>query len=173
MPTTANTLCAPAPPRSLHHMDADRLSRKLSWLLRHNALKEGLPMGPDGYVPVDILVRYLDSHGFRGAHARDVDRAVADCPKRRFELTVRDGMSLVRATQGHTVAAVDDELLLTLVTVRSCRLTRPARGGGGVKAWGRCCAVLHRVAPCCTLCVPCCRLCRTPPAFQWQSTAPT
>jgi 2'-phosphotransferase len=43
--------------RGLEKDSADvRISKTLSWLLRHGATGEGLPMRKDGYVKVDDLV---------------------------------------------------------------------------------------------------------------------
>jgi len=38
------------------------LSKSLSWILRHGAQKEGIPIGPDGYVRVSDL---LTHHKFK------------------------------------------------------------------------------------------------------------
>jgi 2'-phosphotransferase len=47
-------------PRGQVHDSPDiRISKMLSWLLRHGAQGEGLKMRTDGYVKVDDLVRYL------------------------------------------------------------------------------------------------------------------
>ena len=40
---------------------AVRLSKTLSYILRHGAQKEGIPIRPDGYVKVDDLVRGVSS----------------------------------------------------------------------------------------------------------------
>ncbi|KAL7535795.1 hypothetical protein ACHAWF_005274, partial [Thalassiosira exigua] len=71
-----------------------KLSKALSWVLRHAAPSLGLKLGPDGYVPVrDVLA--LDHPRFRGGDGRplyreeDVLRVVRDNDKRRF--SVRGG----------------------------------------------------------------------------------
>jgi RNA:NAD 2'-phosphotransferase (TPT1/KptA family) len=47
-------------------MDMVRVSKHLSYLLRHGAEKEGLPMRADGFVRVEDIVRsshsYFESH---------------------------------------------------------------------------------------------------------------
>jgi 2'-phosphotransferase len=40
-----------------------QVSKKISWLLRHGAEKEGLKLGPGGYINVKDVVRIL-LHGF-------------------------------------------------------------------------------------------------------------
>ena len=91
----------------------------MTWLLRHNAAKVGVKIGADGYVAMPDLLAFLNGPkgaGLRGPKSvtspwvRDI---VAACPKQRFELS-EDG-SAVRATQGHSLAAVDPDLLLTRI----------------------------------------------------------
>ena len=47
-----------------HDSPEVRISKTLSWLLRHSAQSEGLKMRNDGYVKVDDLVRYLYLLGY-------------------------------------------------------------------------------------------------------------
>jgi RNA:NAD 2'-phosphotransferase (TPT1/KptA family) len=42
-----------------------KLSKKLAWLLRHNAEKEGLAISPDGYVLLDDVLNYLIGDGWK------------------------------------------------------------------------------------------------------------
>lgn len=79
-------------------------------LLRHDALKEALPLSPDGYVPVAALLQHPRLKSV-GATSEDVERIVATDAKGRYKL--RDGC--VCALQGHSLplqAAVDDLALL-------------------------------------------------------------
>ena len=69
-----------------------RLSKKLSWLLRHGAGTKGLPMDAAGWVPVaDVLSTLRVS---RGA----LEATVADNNKSRFQVKGER----VRASQGHS-----------------------------------------------------------------------
>jgi RNA:NAD 2'-phosphotransferase (TPT1/KptA family) len=42
-----------------------KISRKLSTILRHNAIKIGLEMDPAGFVGVDELMEYLKARGHK------------------------------------------------------------------------------------------------------------
>ncbi|KAM8793764.1 tRNA 2'-phosphotransferase 1 [Eudromia elegans] len=77
---------------------AVRLSRTLSYVLRHGALELGLPMGPDGFVPLAALRRFPPLAALSEAAARSL---VANDPKGRFELRPRP--LRMRATQGHSL----------------------------------------------------------------------
>lgn len=78
------------------------LSKRLSWLLRHGAIKEHLNMTPDGFVPVSEV---LSHHAFRGKLSMDrLKRLVENNNKKRFALfTSADGVLLIRANQGHSI----------------------------------------------------------------------
>lgn len=55
-PSPPLSLFAAMPPRGTPE---ERLSRSLSYVLRHGAMKEGLVMHPDGYVFLEALVTTL------------------------------------------------------------------------------------------------------------------
>ncbi|XP_004618560.1 tRNA 2'-phosphotransferase 1 isoform X1 [Sorex araneus] len=90
--------------------DADvRLSKALSYALRHGALKLGLPMGADGFVPVGALLQLPQ---FRGFSEEDVRRVVDTNEKQRFALQPGDPSTgpLIRANQGHSLQVPELEL---------------------------------------------------------------
>lgn len=91
----------------------DKWSRNLCGTLRHKALKQGLPMGSDGFVRVSDILRHP-------AYSRlswdMLQKVVGTDSKRRFQLTPIapsfDGMEAtkgdmyawhIRACQGHSV----------------------------------------------------------------------
>uniref|UniRef100_A0A8C3UVW7 2'-phosphotransferase n=1 Tax=Catharus ustulatus TaxID=91951 RepID=A0A8C3UVW7_CATUS len=80
-----------------------RLSKALSYVLRHGAAAEGLPM--DGFVEVGALLRL---RRFAGVSEGDVRRVVAADPKGRFAL--RPDPLRVRANQGHSLPVPELEL---------------------------------------------------------------
>ena len=85
-------------------------------LLRHDARGQGLTVRSDGYVPCDQVLRFLAGK-FRDVSMGKLRAAVAACPKQRFQLATTDaGVEYIRATQGHTLAGIDDDKLLTLIT---------------------------------------------------------
>ena len=77
-------------------MSRDKISeasKKLSWLLRHGALSEGIPMDAAGWVPVERVL------GALGLSRPELERVVLENNKSRLEL-VDDR---IRASQGHSL----------------------------------------------------------------------
>lgn len=87
-----------------------QLSKALSYALRHGALKLGLPMGADGFVPLGALLQLPQ---FRGFSAEDVQRVVDTNRKQRFALQQGDPSTglLIRANQGHSLQVPELELM--------------------------------------------------------------
>ncbi|XP_068779804.1 tRNA 2'-phosphotransferase 1 isoform X2 [Struthio camelus] len=113
---------------------AVRLSKTLSYILRHGAVAMGLPMGPDGFAEVGALLRLP---ALAGVSEDDVRRAVAADPKQRFAL--RPDPLRLRANQGHSlqVPALELEALAapgqlppTLAHGTRRRRWAPIRAGG-------------------------------------------
>lgn len=73
-------------------MDVSKVSKQLSWLLRHGANEARLPMDAAGWAPVDAVLRSLR------ITAGTLERVVLENNKGRLEL--KGG--LVRACQGHS-----------------------------------------------------------------------
>lgn len=77
------------------------LSKRLSWLLRHGAEKEGLRLLAGGFLAVSTV---LARPQFRGYTAADVRRVVETNDKQRFSLLDDpDRGLLIRANQGHSL----------------------------------------------------------------------
>ena len=91
-----------------------RLSKSLSWILRHQAKKQGLSMREDGFVPCAEVSACLAKSGTPGITLKRLQIATARCPKRRFELSPCG--AFIRATQGHSIHGVDDAQLLVEIT---------------------------------------------------------
>lgn len=85
-------------------MDPVKVSRRLSYVLRHDPGSIGLRLGDGGWVAVDDLLNALAGHGTRLSF-KDLEYVVEHNDKRRFSL--EDGR--IRANQGHSVE-VDLEL---------------------------------------------------------------
>ncbi|KAJ1108630.1 hypothetical protein NDU88_006006 [Pleurodeles waltl] len=87
-----------------------RLSKALSFLLRHGADKLGLQLGSDGFLYMDEI---LGLPQFRAYTQGDVLRVVENSNKQRF--TVRshpaDNRLQIRANQGHSLQVEDLELI--------------------------------------------------------------
>lgn len=92
----------------------ERLSRRLSAILRHQALCRGLSVGKDGFVELSELLALPDM--IRVAES-DVFRVVSRNCKQRFQIVERDGSHFIRANQGHSMTAVLDEFLLEPVVL--------------------------------------------------------
>lgn len=95
-----------------------RVSKTLSWMLRHHAAECGLSVRADGFAPVAQVLAHAKLRGVPIAMLEDI---VAKCPKQRFSFGVDEatGERLIRANQGHsgaTAAALDDEAMMTRVT---------------------------------------------------------
>ena len=85
-----------------------KLSKALSWLLRHNAESEGFTLQEGGFLPVADILKHRRFTGFTIA---DVESVVQNCEKQRFGTKMGDdGRLLIRANQGHSIKAVEVEL---------------------------------------------------------------
>lgn len=89
-----------------------RLSKALSWLLRHGAEKEKVPIRPDGFVRLrDALdVQRIRSirlpPGQRAVGLQEVREVVESNEKKRFELRQEGDEVWIRAVQGHSLSNV-------------------------------------------------------------------
>ncbi len=77
-----------------------RLSKRLSYVLRHRPDSIGLVLDDAGWIAVDALLDALRADGLRVTRA-EVHEVVATSPKQRFALSP-DG-ARIRANQGHSV----------------------------------------------------------------------
>jgi putative RNA 2'-phosphotransferase len=82
-------------------VDVVRVSKRLSYVLRHRLSSVGLELDDAGWVDVDDLLGALAAHGLQLTRA-DLERVVATNDKRRFTFDA-DG-ARIRASQGHSVA---------------------------------------------------------------------
>lgn len=81
--------------------DLRRLSKTLSYYLRHRPDELGLTLGPGGYVSVDDLLRALGGRGIACDRAQ-LDEVVRTSDKQRFGFD--ETGALIRANQGHSTA---------------------------------------------------------------------
>ncbi|XP_063701485.1 tRNA 2'-phosphotransferase 1 [Culicoides brevitarsis] len=79
------------------------ISKALSFLLRHGALKAGLPMQSDGFVDVNSILGHPEMQR-RGVQLVDLQRIVKNDQKKRFTM---EG-NRIRANQGHSMKEVSD-----------------------------------------------------------------
>lgn len=132
-----------------------RLSKALSWALRHNAHNIGLTIREDGYVPVQEILNCRHS---KLASAKPTLEAIQDVvqdnDKQRFKLDHRprhlyypkeneyvdkngddDTILCIRANQGHSMSFIDPELLLRQLTADELRSTPCIVHGTYLDAW--------------------------------------
>uniref|UniRef100_A0A9J7XZQ5 2'-phosphotransferase n=1 Tax=Cyprinus carpio carpio TaxID=630221 RepID=A0A9J7XZQ5_CYPCA len=109
-----------------------RLSKSLSYALRHGANKMGLQMNSDGFVFVEDLLAHQQ---FRSFSPEDVKRVVDTNNKQRFKLChhPEDGRLQIRANQGHSVQVTDLEL--RAVALDDPDYPREAVHGSYMKHW--------------------------------------
>jgi putative RNA 2'-phosphotransferase len=77
-----------------------RISKLLSWILRHRPERVGLTLDAAGYVEVAKLLDACSAHG-HPVSREDLERVVRENDKQRFAFSA-DGTRL-RASQGHSV----------------------------------------------------------------------
>lgn len=82
------------------------LSKLMSWILRHGANEEALPIDVNGFIDVDLI---LKQHQFKSKQYTldEVKSVVANDRKQRYTLnTLSNGKILIKANQGHSMANV-------------------------------------------------------------------
>lgn len=88
--------------------DRVKLSKALSWLLRHGVEKEGFTFIDGGYLWIEDILKHKKFSHYK---ADDIQRVVKECEKQRFALKMdSEGKMLVRANQGHSLANVNIEM---------------------------------------------------------------
>jgi RNA:NAD 2'-phosphotransferase (TPT1/KptA family) len=96
-----------------------KISKSLSYILRHGAEKEGIEMGSDGFI---LLSDILAKPNFKGVTIAQIESIVENNDKQRFKLETRINPKTnqealyIRANQGHTITNVKADELLKPVT---------------------------------------------------------
>jgi 2'-phosphotransferase len=83
-----------------------RLSKWLSYVLRHGALKENLKLDEKGFIAVADIVKH------KGCTVQQIKDCVEYNEKKRFQLEERTHGLYIRASQGHSITLVDPDLKL-------------------------------------------------------------
>ncbi|KAH8319477.1 hypothetical protein KR067_010822 [Drosophila pandora] len=85
-----------------------RLSKKLTWLLRHGAKSEGIPIQADGFVNVSDLANHPQFKCFTLEKLQEMTSADA---KQRFTLRWNEKKSIheIRANQGHSLDVLEGD----------------------------------------------------------------
>jgi putative RNA 2'-phosphotransferase len=79
----------------MNNKERIKLSKHVSYILRHNPSSINIQIDSDGWVPVDILIDALD------VSLADLKEVVDRCNKQRFSFS--DDFSYIRANQGHSI----------------------------------------------------------------------
>ncbi|XP_063384995.1 tRNA 2'-phosphotransferase 1 [Cydia fagiglandana] len=94
-----------------------QLSKSLSWLLRHAAVKEGFDLSPEGYIDIEKI---LNHKSFKQYSSSDIKRVVRNNEKQRFRLRLNQdtGVTEIKANQGHSIDKVTDVELTPILTAK-------------------------------------------------------
>eukprot|EP00397_Hematodinium_sp_SG-2012_P030474 GEMP01032279.1.p1 GENE.GEMP01032279.1~~GEMP01032279.1.p1 ORF type:complete len:398 (+),score=92.06 GEMP01032279.1:60-1253(+) len=88
-----------------------RVSKQLSWILRHRASELGLSLRADGGVPLAELLALPIIRKLRVALCH-VEEIIQENAKGRFTMWNEVGVLFIRANQGHSIAGIEDAYLL-------------------------------------------------------------
>ena len=103
-------------------MTKTKVSKSLTYILRHQAVSWGMNIGPDGFI---VLSEILDLDSFQGVDLATVQSIVQNCEKQRFELVyfgkqenqlTNPHFYKIRAVQGHSMTVIQDSQLLEEIT---------------------------------------------------------
>lgn len=101
--------------RKKNQSKEERCSRVMSWALRHAAIDLGLSMLSDGFVPVNEILHHKHAK-LKGLTLEVIQTTVASNEKKRFSIKEDEaGVLHIRANQGHSIAGIDPNALLTLI----------------------------------------------------------
>lgn len=77
-----------------------KISKTLSYLLRHGARKENLMMREDGYIKLSVL---LTHRKLKDVSTSQIEAIVSNDLKTRFNLVKENSEYWIRANQGHSI----------------------------------------------------------------------
>ena len=95
-----------------------RLSKFMSWFLRHNLENSGIIYDPGGWVKVIDLINYynINYSNKNSITINDIVVVVKNCKKQRFSIRGGEQAMEIRANQGHSVGNISNSSLLTRIT---------------------------------------------------------
>ncbi|KAF8586370.1 hypothetical protein K439DRAFT_1341045 [Ramaria rubella] len=133
MPSRRQRYGAPQPEENRRHTD---ISKHLSYILRHGAIKQGIRMRDDGFVKVTEI---LAIPRFHSVDFMTLERIVQDDVKKRYNLLYEpgaegmDGLWWIRANQGHSI----ENVVIEMVEVTNLSQVSMAVHGTNKTAWNR------------------------------------
>tara|TARA_B100000161_G_C33548573_1_gene414288 strand:+ start:1168 stop:1740 length:573 start_codon:yes stop_codon:yes gene_type:complete len=86
-----------------------RLSKQLSFYLRHGLEKYKIPHDTDGFVDLSFLLKFKK---FKGVTVDMVKVVVNNNSKKRFDIKTEDDVIYIRANQGHSSGKLNDNKML-------------------------------------------------------------
>jgi 2'-phosphotransferase len=92
-----------------------KISKYLSYLLRHGAKEKNLQMSIDGFVEVNSILNLTQSKSYK-INLEIIKKIVETNDKKRFELKVEDGNFYIRACQGHSIKDLDETKMMREIT---------------------------------------------------------
>lgn len=95
-----------------------KVSKSLSYFLRHHLDQLRCPVTADGFVPLSAV---LAQRTMTGVTVADIEEIVANCAKQRFALKREGDEYLIRANQGHSIeaatkAGISSDAIYELIT---------------------------------------------------------
>lgn len=76
-----------------------RISRSMSYILRHGCIERSIPIRDDGYVMMKDLMKQQE---MKNVTIDDVKYIVIHSDKQRYAITEENGILYIRANQGHS-----------------------------------------------------------------------
>eukprot|EP00747_Dinoflagellata_sp_TGD_P168705 gnl/TRDRNA2_/TRDRNA2_195741_c0_seq1.p1 gnl/TRDRNA2_/TRDRNA2_195741_c0~~gnl/TRDRNA2_/TRDRNA2_195741_c0_seq1.p1 ORF type:complete len:299 (+),score=47.59 gnl/TRDRNA2_/TRDRNA2_195741_c0_seq1:62-958(+) len=110
------------------------ISKALTSVLRHRAINLKLDIRPDGFLPVPVVLELQLIKKLKCSQT-DLEQIVRESDKQRFALTDIDGVKHIRATQGHSMKVIQDELLLEKLELGSGNLPADVVHGTFLRHW--------------------------------------
>lgn len=97
--------------------EREKISKYLSFLLRHCAKKQNLQISVDGFVEVDAILRLPQSSKFSKLNREMIESFVYNHNGlKRFELKTVDNNLHIRACYGHSIKDVDETQMMQPIT---------------------------------------------------------
>ncbi|KAJ8919269.1 hypothetical protein NQ315_003853 [Exocentrus adspersus] len=101
------------------------LSKTLSWLLRHGAIKEGIRISNDGFVLVSDV---LNHKSLKNKYTfDDIRRVVENNDKQRFRLRENNLVWEICANQGHSLKVIEDPNLVPILEANDLEVIHGTR----------------------------------------------
>lgn len=86
-----------------------KISKSLSYLLRHGAVKENLPIDQDGYISLEKILNHQRLKSFKTT-LEDIQEVVDTNNKKRFSLKTIGDTTYICANQGHSIEVSNNNL---------------------------------------------------------------